>query len=174
MPKLAIRPLTRGFQSIGKRGFRVDQEYPKTLFFFEKQKKIIQNAKTKKHLEICQNQQYALRPEVSNPSGSVVSTMFCKAKSAKKQTFFFARGFQTIFKQKCSKMRPLLSTTFPQEFQISKNIGNPTSESVGKKTFKRYLKSEHTDKHTDGHFDLQKASAQRANAWKTCIHAAMC
>ena len=44
--------------------------------------------------------------------------------------------------------------------------------SGGKKTVKRYLKSEHTDKHTDtrtdrqtdGHLDLQKASAQRADA----------
>ena len=34
-------------------------------------------------------------------------------------------------------MRPLLSTTFPQEFQISKNIGHLTSASWGKKTFKR-------------------------------------
>ena len=35
--------------------------------------------------------------------------------------------------------------------------------SGGKKTFKRYLKSEHTDRrthgHTDGHLDLLKASA---------------
>jgi hypothetical protein len=80
----------------------------------------------------------------------VVSTMFCKAKSAKKQNFFCAvilDNFQTkMFKDE--------TTTFPQGFQISKNIGNPTSESVGKKTFKRYLKSAHTDKHTDGHFDL--------------------
>ena len=30
-----------------------------------------------------------------------------------------------------------------------KNIGYPTPGSVGKKTFKRYLKSEHTDRHTD-------------------------
>ena len=31
MPKLAIRPSTRGLlESIGKRGFRVDQEYQKT------------------------------------------------------------------------------------------------------------------------------------------------
>ena len=72
-------------------------------------------------------------------------------------------------------MRPLLSTTFPQRFRISKNIGHPTSESGGKKTFKWYLKSEHTDKqtdkqtdkHTDGHFDLQKASAKRADDLKT-------
>ena len=36
--------------------------------------------------------------------------------------------------------------------------------SGGKKTFKRYLKSEQTHRHTDGHFNLKKASAQRANA----------
>ena len=88
-----------------------------------------------------------------------------------KNKLFLARRFKTIFKQKCSNMRHLLSTTFPQGFRISKNIGHPTSGSGGKKTYKRYLKSEHTDKqtdkHTDGHLDLQKASAQRADALKT-------
>ena len=90
------------------------------------------------------------------------------------QQFFFARRFLTIFEQKCSNLRPLLSITFPQGFRISKNIGHPTSGSGGTKTFKRYLKSEHThtrtdrqtDRQTDGHFDLQKASAQRADALK--------
>ena len=57
--------------------------------------------------------------------------------------------FSTIFKQKCSYLRPLLSITFPQGFRICKNIGHPTSGSGGKKTFKRYLKSEHTDTQTD-------------------------
>ena len=54
------------------------------------------------------------------------------------------------------------TTTSPQGSRIAKNIGHPTSGSGGKKTFKRYLKSEHTDgqthrrtntqtdKHTDG------------------------
>ena len=85
---------------------------------FLKNRKIIQNVKTQKRLDICQNQRYTLQPVVSNPSESVVSTMFCKAKSAKKT--FFARQFLSIFKQKCSNLRPLLSTTFPQGFQISK------------------------------------------------------
>ena len=31
-----------------------------------------------------------------------------------------------------------------------KIVGHPTLGSGGKKTFKWYLKSEHTDKHTDG------------------------
>ena len=51
---------------------------------FLKNKKIIQNAKTQKHLEICQNKRYTLWPEVSNPSGSVVSTMFYCTKNTKK------------------------------------------------------------------------------------------
>ena len=75
---------------------------------------------------------YTLRPEVSNPSGSVVSTIFCKAKSAKKKQFF-ARRFYTTSKQKCSNVRPSLSITFPQGFRISKNIGHPTWGSGGKK-----------------------------------------
>ena len=33
----------------------VDQEYPKTHFFLEKTEKLIQNIKTQKRLEICQN-----------------------------------------------------------------------------------------------------------------------
>ena len=84
-----------------------------------------------------------------------------RPKKVKKKTFF-ARRFKTIFKQKCSYLRPLLSITFPQGFRISKNIGHLTSGSWGKKTVKRYLKSEqthrrtdgHTDTQTDGHFDL--------------------
>ena len=70
--------------------------------FFGKTEKIIQHAKTQKRLEICQYKRYAHWPEVSNPSGSVASTMFCKAKSAKKTNFFCAvilDHFQTkIFK----------------------------------------------------------------------------
>ena len=67
-------------------------------------------------------------------------------------------------------MRPLISITFHQGFRISKNIGHPTSGSGGKKTVKRYLKSEHTDGHTNrqtyGQIELVKESAQRANALK--------
>ena len=84
-----------------------------------------------------------------------------------KNKLFFARRFQTTSKQKCLNVTPLLSITFPQGFRISKNIGHPTSGSGGKKTVKRYLKGEQTHKQTDGHFDLQKASAQRADALKT-------
>ena len=52
-------------------------------------------------------------------------------------------------------MRPLLSITFPQGFGIFKNIGHPTLGSGGKKMFKRYLKSEHTNRRADGQTDRQ-------------------
>ena len=62
----------------------------------------------------------------------------------------------------------------PKDSESLKNIGHPTLGIGGKKTVKRYLKSEQTNTQTDGrtntqpggHFDLQKASAQRADALK--------
>ena len=75
--------------------------------------------------------------------------MFCKAKSAKKEKFFSRGKFRKLSNKKCSKVRPLLSITFPQGFRISKNIAHSTSGSGGKKTFKRYLKSEQTHRQTD-------------------------
>ena len=79
--------------------------------------------------------------------------MLCKAKSAKKKKT--ARRFLTIFKHKWSNVRPLLSTTFPQGFRISKNIGHQTLGNGCKKTFKPYLKSEHTDGRTHRQADTQ-------------------
>ena len=136
--RYALRPEVSYPQGSTVSGWSKNTQKPK---LFEKRKRNIQNAKTQKRLEICQNQQYPLQPEVSSPSGSVVSSMFCKAKSATTKKLFFARRFQTTFKQKCSHLRPLLSITFPQEFRISQNIGHPSSVSGGKKTFKRYFKS---------------------------------
>ena len=60
-------------------------------------------------------------------------------------------------------MRPLLSNTFPQGFQISKIIGHPTSGSGGKKRLNGTSKvnrqtdrrtDTQTDRHTDRHLDL--------------------
>ena len=48
----------------------------------------MQNGKTQKRLEICQNYRYALRTEVSNPSGSVVSGW---TKNTQKPDFFEER-----------------------------------------------------------------------------------
>ena len=44
-----------------------------------------------------------------------------------KKLFFLARRFQTTFTQQCSNMRPLVSSTFPQGFRISKKFGDWTS-----------------------------------------------
>ena len=50
MPKLAIRPLIRG--PWGKRGFRVDQEYPKTRIVrkTEKNHSKCKNSKTSRNM----------------------------------------------------------------------------------------------------------------------------
>ena len=73
-----------------------------------------------------------------------------------KKTFLFARRFLTIFKQKCSNLRPLLSITFPQGFWISKNIGHPIGKWGQKdvETVPQKWTHTQTDKQTDGHFDL--------------------
>ena len=119
------------------------QRIPQNPIFL-KNKKNYSKRKKSKSLEICQNQQYALRPEVSNPSESMVST---------KKTFFVLFGnFRPLPNKKCLNLRPLLSITFPQGFQISLNIGHLTSGSGGTKTFKRYLK---VNRRTYGHTDTQ-------------------
>ena len=82
----------------------------------------------------------------SGSGGKKTVNWYLKIEKSERKKLFFARRFSTIFKQKCSYLRPLLSITFPQGFQISKNIGYPTLGSGGKKTFKRYLKSEKIDR----------------------------
>ena len=58
---------------------------PKNTNFFLNGKKLFKTQKPQKRLEICQNQRYTLRPEVSNPSGSVV---FGWTKNTQKPNFF--------------------------------------------------------------------------------------
>ena len=67
---------------------------------------------------------------------------------------FFAQQLYTLYQLKFSNLRQVLSITFPQKFWISKNFGHLTLGSGGKKTFKQYIKSEHTDKHTDKRTDI--------------------
>ena len=86
-----------------------------------------------------------------------------------KNKLVFARCFYTLYKQKFSNMRPVLSIIFPQGFQKYKKFGHWTLGSGGKKTgkqsekhryqnillsrakFAQNLKSEQTDRHTDRH-----------------------
>ena len=70
-------------------------------------------------------------------------------------TKLFVWRLKTTLKQKCSDLRPLFSITFPLGFWIFKNIGHLTLWNGGKKTFIRYLKSEHMDRQTDGQTDTQ-------------------
>ena len=141
---------------------------PKNLIFFEKRKK---SSKTQKLKNV---QRYAKISNTPFHKRSLIHQKVwfppCFVRQNQQKKTFFAQRFETTFKLKCSNLRPLLSITFSQGFRISKNIGHPTSESGGKMTFKQYLKSEHTnrqtDKQTDGNFNLQKASAQRADALK--------
>ena len=88
----------------------VGSRIPQNPFFFEKLIKSFQNAKTQKHLEIGQNQRYSLSPEVSNLSGSVVSTMFCWTKNTPQLIFFEKQ-------KKSSKTQKL--KTFQKSAQIS-------------------------------------------------------
>ena len=55
----------------------------------------------------------------------------------KKKPLFFAQKFYTLYEQKLSNLRPLLSLTFPQGVRKSKKFNHWTSENGGKKTFKR-------------------------------------
>ena len=53
---------------------------------------------------------------------------------------FLPRLFETIFEQKCSHLKPLLSITFPQGCRISKNVVHPTLGKGDKKRLKWYVK----------------------------------
>ena len=74
-----------------------------------------------------------------------------------KKTFFKAMILHILL-VKVFKCETTYLHYFPQGFQIFKKFGHPTSGSGGKKILKRYIKSEHTDRQTDGHtegrFDL--------------------
>ena len=65
-------------------------------------------------------------------------------KVREKKLFFYAAIFDN-FQKKMFISETTSCHYFPQEFRISKNIGHPTSGSGGKKTIKRYLKSEKSE-----------------------------
>ena len=140
---------------------RVDQEYTKPKKN-QKRKKIIQSGKTQKLLEICQKQRYTLQPKVSNPSGSVVSTMFCKAKSAKKKIINYAAIFDhiptTMFNSE---------TTSLQHFsQRIPNLKKLWTSDFGKWGQNRpqnipHEKGHQTDTQTDRHTDISTTRSNR-------------
>ena len=67
---------------------------------------------------------------------------------------FPTQQFKTIFEQNFFNLKPLLSTSFPQGFQISKNIGHPTLEK-GQKDVVILPESEHTNTQTHKHTHRQ-------------------
>ena len=126
---------------------RVDQEYRKKI----KTEKTIQNRKTQKtSRDLPFDQRSLIHREAWFPP------CFVRQNQQKKATFF-TRRFQTTSLQKCSILRPLLSSTFPQESQISKNFGHPTSGSGGKIGLKIYhmKRDKQTHRQTHRHTDTQ-------------------
>ena len=81
----------------------------KNLIFL-KNRKNHQKRKTQKRLEICQNQRYALWPEVSNPSGSVVSGW---TKNTQKPIFFGKRKKSSKTQKLINVQRYAKSTNTP-------------------------------------------------------------
>ena len=62
----------------------------------------------------------------------------------------FSQRFKTTFKQKCSNLRPFLSTiVFHKDSESLKILDIWLLEVGAKKTFKMYLKSEQTHRHTE-------------------------
>ena len=76
---------------------------------------------------------------------------------------FFCAAILDHFQAKNSNLRPLVSITFPQEFQISIKFGHWTLGSGCKKTFKQSEK-----KWTDRHRDSMTESASGPIQWKSC------
>ena len=79
---------------------------------------------------------------LQEPSFFLYKNLACSLHEAKsdkilKKYIFFWRRFLTIPKQKCSKLRPLLSNTYPQGFQVSKKLWDWTWGSGQKKNPKR-------------------------------------
>ena len=113
---------------------------PKNLIFLVNQKYHRKQKKTKKQLEICQNWRYALWPEVSNPSGSVVSgwtkntpkpKLFEKwKKSSKTQKLknvkIYAKISDTLFDQRSLIHRKVwFPPCFVRQNRPKKNIFRP-------------------------------------------------
>ena len=88
-------------------------------------------------------------------SGSGGKKTFQRSKQMKKicKKLLSPRRFYTLYEQKFSNLRPLLSITFLKGFRKSKKFGHWTLGIGGKKTVKQYLKSEQTIKQTHTHID---------------------
>ena len=92
-----------------------------------------------------------LQPEVSNPSGSVVSTMFCKTKSAKKNNFFLSGNFRPLRNKNVQILDHFFPLLFPKDSESLRILDIQLREVGAKKTLNGTSKGNtRTDKQTDG------------------------
>ena len=95
----------------------------------------------------------APQPEVSNLSGSVVSTMFCKAKSAKKKLFL--RGdFRQLSNKNVQMLDHFFPLLFPKDSESLKILNIRFREVGAKRPLNGTSQvNRRTDGHTDGRTD---------------------
>ena len=123
----------------------MNQEYPKNPIFFKNGKNHpkCKNSKTSRDMPKLARRPYQrslIHWEAWFPPGFV-------SKFSQKKTIFFYAAILGNFQTKMFKSE---TTCF---HYLSPRIGHPTSGSGGKKTFKQYLKSEHTDRQTNRRTD---------------------
>ena len=129
----------------------MDQEYPKPNFW-EKRKK---SPKTQKIKNV---KRYAKISDTPFDQRSLIHRevwfLPCFVRQNQPKTNFFCFAILDHFQTKMFQSETTSFHYFSPRIWISKNIGHPTSGSGGKKTFKRYVKSEQTHRHTDTRTDI--------------------
>ena len=74
--------------------------------------------------------------------------MFCKAKSATTKNFFLRGDFRPLPNKNVQIWYHFFPLLFPKDSESLKILDIQLQEGGGKNTFKRYLKSEHTNRRT--------------------------
>ena len=155
--------------------FLVGPRMPKNPIFL-KNKKIIQNSKLKNV------QRYAKISDTPFDQRSLIHReawfppCFVRQNQQKKLFFFFSRGdFRPLSNKNVQMLYHFFPLLFPKDSESLKILDIRLREVGAKrpligtsKVNRRTNTQTHgqTDRQTDGHFDLQKASAQRADALK--------
>ena len=89
-------------------------------------------------MKSCKKNPAYRRQSISRPLRIVApiqkKTLLVRQNSPKHN--FFCAPIFTLYEQKISNLRPLLSITFPQRFKKSKKLGHWTLRNGSKKTFK--------------------------------------
>ena len=77
-----------------------------------------------------------------------------KSNRQQKKNFFFVAMFLDYFQTNGKILDHFFPLLFPKDSESQKNSGHTTLGSGGKKTVKRYLKSERTDRPTNTQTDI--------------------